>query len=683
MAAFLITGLIPFVVAGFLSLHTADKALYHQTFETIEALQVEKRIQIEEYFKQLFLHTSIFSRTMEVRSLYDRLVKYHEDTGVTETGPYDVTNADYQRIWNSMGKSLRAYQAESGVYDVFLICAKHGHVMYTNAKESDLGENLAHGRYNDTGLAKMWKKVVKTGKPAVSDMESYAPSNGDPAMFTGNPVYDENGDMLGVFAVQIPLNQINKVMGTSHGLGKTGEAYLVGQDRLRRNDSVLEPDEHSVKNSFAHPDKEKIDTEAVTQALDGKHGEMIIKNHDGIKALTHFEPFKLLDLNWAVIAEVEASEAFAPVKQLQILTSLVGLAGVIFMIAVAMIFTRLITKPVKKGVEFATIVSGGDLTQVLDIDQEDEIGSLAKAMNQMSANLKQMFTELVQGINVLSSSSTELSAISCQMLSGSQQATGKSETVAASAEQMSSSMVSVSAALEQLSTNIQMVAASAEEITATINEISGNMEKARSITKDAVIRSGSVSEKITRLGVAAKQIGSVTEAIAEISDQTNLLALNATIEAARAGNAGKGFAVVATEIKELARQTAAATMEIRERIDGIQSTTHDAVSEVEQITSVINDVNDIVAVIATAVEEQSRAAHEISGNISQAALGIKEVNQNVAETSTASGEVALEIAHVSQTSREISDSGSQVTRSAEELSGLAEQIRSMTGRFKI
>ncbi len=681
VTAFLIVGILPLLIMGLLAMNNSSKALYHMAYDQLDSLQAARKEHMDSYFKGLLLQMDIFAQTGEVYSFYEKLVEYHRDTGVTATGNYDVTTPEYKEIWNAYGTKLRDYQKKSGIYDVLLICAAHGHVMYTNSRESDIGENLGHGRYKDTNLAQLWAKIAASGKPAVVDMAPYAPSNNAPALFAGYPIYKDNS-LAGMIAFQIPLSQINEVLSSRAGMGETGESYLVGPDKLMRSDSFLEPKTHSVVASFAAPKTGSADTEAVREALAGQAGHKVTINYINEEVLSAYAPLNIMDLTWAMISEIDTHEAFAPIRQLKFLIVMISLAGIVCITLAALAFTRSITRPVRKGVLFAKTMAEGDLSQVLDIDQTDEIGTLAKAMNQMSTNLNQMFKDLSQGVAVLSSSSTELSAISSQMKAGAEQTSEKSNTVAAAAEEMSTSMVSVAAASEQASTNIHMVATAAEEMSATINEIAQSAEKGRSVTNDAVKISEKASLKVSELGQAARQIGQVTETIADISSQTNLLALNATIEAARAGQAGKGFAVVAAEIKDLAKQTDTATQEIRDRIEGIQNTSQGTVEEIEKITAVINDVNAIVTSIASAIQEQSIATQEITKNVNQAALGIQEVNENVAQSSAVSEEIAKDIVDVSQSSKEMVDASSQVNTSAGEMSSLAEQISSMAQKFK-
>ena len=366
------------------------------------------------------------------------------------------------------------------------------------------------------------------------------------------------------------------------------------------------------------------------------------------------------------------------------MTAILGMiVGFVAALALGIYLSVSITRPIQKGTAFAGKMAEGDFRETIDIDQKDEIGILAKALNNMVTSLGRMIRDITAGVDTLSSSSTELSAISHQMSSGAKQTSEKANTVSTAAEEMSANMSSVAAATEQASTNVNMVATASEQMTATISEIAQNTEKAANITEKAVLEAKSASETVDELGKAAREIGKVTESITEISEQTNLLALNATIEAARAGDAGRGFAVVANEIKELAKQAAGATDEIKRKIEGIQNSTDGTVKQIDQISRVINEVNEIVSIIATAVEEQSVTTRDIAGNVAQAAQGIQEVTENVAQSSTVAAEIARDIAGVNDAAQEMSNSSSQVNLSAEGLSRLAEQLKSMADRFKV
>ncbi len=404
----------------------------------------------------------------------------------------------------------------------------------------------------------------------------------------------------------------------------------------------------------------------------------------GVKNVIAFNSFELT--KWVSAVGVGTAEVLAPVKKVRSISIIIALI-VIAVLALAMwvISDKYIIKPIASVADgLKDIAEGeGDLTVRLEVKTDDEVGELSKWFNIFMEKLHAIIKEISANADILTSASNDLSSLSSQMSDGADSMSAKSNTVASAAEEMSANINSVAAAMEQASTNMNLVATSADEMTSTINEIAQNSEKGRAITGEAVAQANDATKKIDELGKGAQEIGKVTETITEISEQTNLLALNATIEAARAGEAGKGFAVVANEIKELARQTAEATQDIKDRIAGIQATTSGAVTQVEQISRVINDVNEIVSTIATAVEEQSATTKEIAGNVSQASDGIQEVSQNVAQSSTVSQEIAKDIAEMNQSSNEMSNSSSQVDMSAQELSKLAAQLKEMVGKFKV
>ncbi|MGD9950109.1 MAG: methyl-accepting chemotaxis protein [Desulfobulbus sp.] len=382
-------------------------------------------------------------------------------------------------------------------------------------------------------------------------------------------------------------------------------------------------------------------------------------------------------------AKTTVQEAHDSARRGELITAVCLVAGFVLAVALGLILTRLITKPLFKGVDLAKAMAGGDLTQTMDVNQKDEIGMLAQSLNEMAKNLRRMFGEIKQGVTSVDDSSSQLATISNQMSSGAESTATRSAQVAAAAEEMSANQNSIAAAMEEASVNVNMVAAAAEEMNSTITEIAENSGKAIEITSKAVRQSQEASARVNELGRAADEINKVTETITEISEQTNLLALNATIEAARAGEAGKGFAVVANEIKELAKQTAMATLDIKNKIQGIQQATGVTVKEINEISTVISDVDQIVATIASAVEEQSATSKEIASNVNQASQGINEVNENVAQSSAVSSEIASDIATVNGSANEMNTASKQVKLSAEGLSGVANRLQQMVAQFKI
>ncbi len=348
-------------------------------------------------------------------------------------------------------------------------------------------------------------------------------------------------------------------------------------------------------------------------------------------------------------------------------------------------FANSFVKPINRVVNgLKDIAEGeGNLTVRLEVDSKDELGDLAKWFNIFVEKLKILIEEIARNTDVLNVSSDDLSLFSKSISDGADDMSGKSNTVSAAAEEMNANLSAITSSLEQGTNNLKMVSASAEQMTSAITEVAKSSEKARDITEDAVSKAMLASERVVKLGNAAEKIGKVTETITDISEQTNLLALNATIEAARAGDAGKGFAVVANEIKELAKQTADATHDIKQNIDGIQGTTNGTVEDIEQISAVIVNVSEIVTMIASSVEEQSAATSDIANNVSQAFEGTSRINENVSQSSTVSHEIAKDIAEVNQSANAMADSSSQLKLNSEKLMSLSHQLGELVGKFKV
>ncbi|NPA25577.1 MAG: hypothetical protein GXO34_07110 [Deltaproteobacteria bacterium] len=634
----------------------------------------------------------------------------------------------------------RKFIESCGYYDLFLI-TPDGFCFYTVAREPDYRTDFSKGKYSSSNLGKLFRRVVEKKTFGIADFAPYAPSNNEPAAFIAAPLLN-HGKVSVVVALQLSLDAINKIMQQREGMGKTGESYLVGPDKLMRSDSYLDAKRHSVKASFANPEKGRIDTAASQAALAGETDTRIITGYNGNPVLSAFTPVKLGDLNWALIVEIDKAEALAPAMRMKKIAAGVALGSALFVILVALLMLRMVMAPIKAvAANLKQLAQGeGDLTQRLAVDcpicsditkckqencpsygrlnlcweetgtfgnnpvcveitrgnisncedckvfkqsQYDELQSLSISFNNFILKLQTMFKEVVEGIVTISSASTELSVISQQMADGANKVTTQSNSVATAASEMSANMDSVASTTEQATLNMKDAASAVEEITTTISAVNRNTEKASKVTGEAVDEAKSATAKVRQLGLAANEISKVTEVITKISGQTNLLALNATIEAARAGEAGKGFAVVANEIKELAMQTANATGEIKAQIDNIQNSTADTVSQIERITTVIDNVNETVLTISNAVREQTKATGEIASNVTEAAHGLEEVNENVAQSSVVSNQISEDIIMVSQAAKEMSSSSNEVQSSTTELSKIAEKLKDMVQGFRL
>ena len=571
----------------------------------------------------------------------------------------------------------------NGYLDLFLL-NPNGYCFYSVGKKTDFQTNLVAGDYAQSGLGKLVQRVINTKQFGFADFEPYAPRDGEPAAFIAQPLINDDKVEL-VVAVLIPQATINNIMMERSGMGESGETYLVGSDHLMRSDSFLDPVNHSVKASFADPQKGSVNTTAANAAIAKQTGKAITTNYKGAKVLSAYTPMKVWDTTWALVADMSTAEAFSTVNTIKWMIAMVALIGIVAILAVAIAMARAIVNPIKGVVDGLTELSQGegDLTLRLPVTGEDEVGVLAQQFNAFMEKLHSMITSISSGVQTLSSSSTEMSTISQEMYQGADQAASKSDSVTKAVEEMSSNMLSISTAMDQSANNTNMVASAAEEMSITINEIAKNAEHARTVSNDAATQTSKISVEMNQLSQAANEIGKITETITEISEQVNLLALNATIEAARAGEAGKGFNVVASEIKELAKQTADATQNIKSQIEGIQGTTDITVKGIDDISKVINSVNEIVANIASAVEQQSMSTKEIAQNISHASQGIADVNEKVSQSSSKAEEVTQSIAEVNVTSGKIADSSTYVKNSAADLSKLSEQLNEMVTRFKI
>ena len=348
--------------------------------------------------------------------------------------------------------------------------------------------------------------------------------------------------------------------------------------------------------------------------------------------------------------QASASLALAHEKQAERIIWISGIAGVLALMAAGFVITRLTAGPLGDMLKKVETMASGDTNVEFDASTRDEVGVLAKAMEEFRLQMiereklaerqKQMEREMQMEEKtreaVLSMTETIRSSLS-EAVNGLRR-NAETMTVAVDGmDQISSTVMdenaTVAAAAEEATVNVQSVSSATEEMVAAIREVAEQSAQSSNVADQAKALTDDAQQQISGLYEAAQEIGQVVAMITDIADQTNLLALNATIEAARAGEAGKGFAVVASEVKSLASQTAKATDQIGGQVGSIQNATGSVVEMIENIARTIGEVSQAAGAIASAVEEQGATTQEISRNIHEAATGTQSVTESIHKVS--------------------------------------------------
>jgi methyl-accepting chemotaxis protein len=359
--------------------------------------------------------------------------------------------------------------------------------------------------------------------------------------------------------------------------------------------------------------------------------------------------------------------------------ALVGVVGLFFLV---WDLRRSVAAPIRNAIA-KLAASEGDLRLRLDESRRDELGELGRWLNRFFTQVQGLVQGLAgHGAQVLESASA-LDQQAASLADGAARTGSQASQVAAAAEQLSANIRNVGNSSEAMASTYRTVAAAVEEMTASIAEVAKGAEGAATVASQAEQLTRQSSSRIAELGSAADEIGRVVETIQDIAEQTNLLALNATIEAARAGEAGKGFSVVANEVKDLARQTAEATQDIRGRIERIQGSTRESVQAIAAIDGVIAQVSRSSQGIAASVAEQRAATQEIARNLAQNRSAIEVVSRSVVESAAASQEIAKGIAEVDAMARTAASGAESSQGAARHLRGLAGAMQGQVGKFQV
>ncbi|MEL6471136.1 MAG: adenylate/guanylate cyclase domain-containing protein [Cyanobacteria bacterium J06623_4] len=349
-----------------------------------------------------FLPASILSRYLQ----YEYLVKNANPIGEKQKLDDAGDGTQYSQLHRRYHPIFRNIVEEFGYYDLFLIDT-NGNIVYSVFKEVDFATSLLLGAYSRSNLANVYKDALRqnSGYVAISDFDFYAPSYNAPAAFMATPLYD-NTQLVGVVAIQVPVDEINAVMTNNNnwvqdGLGETGETFLVGADKLLRSDSrvlIEDPERYLASLTDLQVDDENVSriealetsvlnqpavSEAVTQALEGQNGVETAINYLGNAVISAYSPLDIRGVDWAIVSEIDRAEIFQPITAFT-RRVLIAATILVLLITLASIWlARAFLKPVHALGEGFQQLSKGHREVHVDVLAEDELGELAKAFNHM------------------------------------------------------------------------------------------------------------------------------------------------------------------------------------------------------------------------------------------------------------------------------------------------------------
>jgi methyl-accepting chemotaxis protein len=592
-------------------------------------------------------------------------------------------NKDIQSMsWLIQQPVLKELVKETDFLDIAVV-QMDGKATYSDGTSSDLKDRT-------------YIQQALSGETVISDVLISKVTN-EAVIMVATPI-QKDGQVIGALIARRDGNSISEIVDDT-GYGKEGYGYIVNT----KGTVIAHPDREKVINQFTPIEAAKEDTSLIslsnlfTKIINEKNG---VSTYTFDKQNLYAGYHAIEGTDWIFVISANKNEVLSSIPALQVKIMVIIILSLVISVIITYVIGNSIVKPIIKTVGHSEKIAKLDISSDVDskyLNRKDEIGTLSKALQNITDNLRKIIFNISNSSEQLAAASEELSANSAQSAITSDEVSHTVMEIANGAsdqakytEDGSTKANTLGEVIEQDQTYLKKLNTATDKVVEVLSTGLKDMDYLWKKTEEGNKASNEIHDVIIQTNVSSTRIEQASNLISSIADQTNLLALNAAIEAARAGEVGRGFSVVADEIRNLAEQSATATKEIDTMVKDLQENSRKAVLTIEsminaireQSESVVNNKNNYLS-IENAIIESENAVKQLNSSGEEMHKMKIEILDSLQLLTGIAEENSAATQQVTASMEEQSASIEEIASSSESLANLAQDLQSIIKKFTV